>query len=320
MKDFKKYCDELLSLYEERKIKKEDITKRVCKEFGVVPKTFRVRFKSIYKNTLTEVCNTKDFPSKDIVVSYLVRSKDVKEFWGCFERKVRDGERRAFFEKFFGCSTFKRAKAKLELSLPKIVFNPTIDENKSLIVSQLLGDGSYSRERRSLRLSHGEKQIPYAIYKAQCFNKAFPSTKHYSRTSVLKHTQGHIYSSWYSGVLPTKITTWIEGASSKDLVDALTPFGIMLYILDDGYCNFNFDLGNGGNNYFTLFCNDKEVSRELKEMFKSYGVEVATRPHRDGMYLEIKDILNATKLYRNFIEPFIQEIPVCMKYKTELKI
>lgn len=320
MKNFKEYCDELLLDYKERKIVKHDITNRVCEEFSIVPKTFRSRFKSIYKTTLTDVCSNLDMPPKDIVVANLVQSENVREFWSKFHRPVKAGDRRSFFEHYFNCSTFERAKARLELQKPKVLFNPSIDENKSLVVSQVLGDGCYYKDRGVIEICHGEKQIPYALYKAECFNKAFPNTMHFSKLSVLKHTQGHKYGSWYSGRLPDKITKWLSSATDEDLVEALTPFGVLLLLLDDGYINLDLVSLKSNNSFLCIYIHRTGVAEELKKMFKTYGIEVAIRPVKNGQELSIKDMLNAVKLYRNFIEPFIPEIPECMRYKTELKI
>lgn len=308
MTDFKTMCDELLVQYHNKQIRKNDITNRVSKAFGISTKTFRLRFKSIFKETLSDKCESLLIPPRDHVVLCMMKCDTVKELWDIID--IPTYYRKRVFQDNFGVSTFARAKALVLLESPKVSYDPSIEENRALVASQILGDGSYCKVRGSIRISHGEKQFEYAVYKAALFNKAFPTTKPAGNTKLFTHTQGHRYSSWYSGRLPSKLTTWISDTSLASMVEGLTPWGFMLWFLDDGYRSPDGVVSE-------MYIHDRDAAVAAVDYLGSYGIKASLSK---GSVLSIKDMVNSVKFYKNFIEPFKETLPECVKYKTYMKI
>ena len=308
MTDFKTMCDSLLEQYHTKQIRKNNITSTICKEFGIVPLTFRRRFKSIYGNTLSEECESLLIPPRATVISKLMQAETVQEFWTILD--VPKSYHKRVFQDLFQTSTFERAKAKVLLEVPHTEYDPSIDENRSLVISQVFGDGSYCKTRGAMRISHGHKQFDYAVYKAALFNKAFPTTTPAGATKLLTHTQGHKYSSWYSKRLPTKLTTWIDSSSLPEMLDSLTPWGFFLWFMDDGYRSLDGVISE-------MYVHDDALASATVEYLKSYGITARlSKPN----YVSIKDMVNSVKFYKNFIEPFKESLPECMQHKTNMKI
>lgn len=309
MTDFKTRCDELLNSYHRREIRKNNITSTISSEFDITPHTFRRRFKSIYGKTLTDACEDLLIPSREHVALCMMKSEDVAELWSILD--IPSYYKKRVFMDNFGVSTFARAKAKVILESSIVEYDPSIDENKSLVISQVLGDGCYCSTRGALRISHGEKQFEYAVHKAALFNKAFPETTPSGSTKLLTHSQGHKYSSWYSKRLPSKITSWLEETSKADMVDELTPRGFMLWAMDDGS-------RSSDGVTFEMYIHDDDVATRTVKYLASYGI--TARLDKSGKILCIKDMVNSVKFYKNFIEPFKESLPECMAYKTNMKI
>lgn len=313
MTDFKSMCDLLLNKYHLKQIRKNDITNQVSKEFGISTKTFRKRFKSIFGCTLTEKCEALLIPPREHVVICMMKCNDVTELWAMLD--IPKEHRKRVFQDNFDVSTFARAKAKVILESTKVCYDPSICENKSLVISQILGDGSYCNTRGAMRISHSERQFEYGVHKASLFNKAFPTTKPSGSTTLHTHTQGHKYSSWYSGRLPSKITTWISDTSLVDMVHELTPQGFMLWFMDDGSRSKDGVICE-------MYIHNPEVAEAARVYLLSYGVisKLSDSKSSAGFVLSIKDLVNSVKFYKNFIEPFKESLPECMHYKTNMKI
>lgn len=312
--DFKSICDEFLSQVKGSTLKSENLISEITSRFNITPRGISKRFKSYYGCTISEKIEQIALPTRDELKDAILSSDNVNDVWN--KLKLTQYRRKGLFDKHFGVSNFEKAKAVCLLEAYEVkTFNPSICENKSLVYSQVLGDGSWSKDRKTLRISHGEKQIPYAIWKASLFNKAFPSTKPASNTSICVHTQGHKYSSWYSGKLPEKITDGLNDWKAEILMEELTPFGILLYFLDDAYMNF--DMTKQGNNHVSIHVPFGAIAiQKLQDILISYGIH-STTSNKD---VKIGTVAGAIMFYKNFIEPFKDEIPSCMNYKTELKI
>jgi len=307
MTDFKSMCDDQLDLYHNKQIRKNDITSNVCREFGIVPHTFRRRFKSIFGSTLTEVCDTLVIPPRDRVISCMMQVDNVSDLWNMLPMPAH--YRKRVFMDTFGVSTFARAKAQLLLEVPYVSYDPSIDENRSLVISQVFGDGSYCPQRGSMRIQHGIDQLDYAVYKAALFNKAFPTTSPAGSTKVLEHTQGHKYSSWYSKRLPNKLTSWISETKPVDMLEYLTPWGFFLWFMDDGYRSADGVINE-------MYIHDLELAKATVQYLAEYGIAA----NLNNNLLSIKDMVNSVMFFKNFVEPFKESLPECMHYKTNMKI
>lgn len=312
--DFKSICDDFLATAKVEKSKVSDLYEELRSKLPQVSDAaYRRRFRSIYRTSISEAVDAAKKLSREEVVTEVLKADNVQELWASIE--LSHGENRNFFDKYFGVSTFQRAKAVCELEKPITKYEPSIDENLSLVCSQVLGDGCYDKVRGSILLSHGEKQFQYAFVKAGFFNKAFPSTKPAGNTKLMTHTQGHKYSYWYSGRLPSKICAFIETSTWVEKMDQLTPFGIMLYILDDGYVNLDFTVK--GNNYVQVHIPFGEVeAKHFQSILMGYGIHSTL----SNKYVKIGSTEDAVKFYKNFLEPFKDDIPECMHYKFNVKI
>jgi len=311
--DFKSFCDEFLSQVKTNKdVKSNSLCSLACAEFGIGTVAFCKRFKSYYGMTVSEKVNTILQPTRNELVKAIILSECVGDLWETLN--LSQSRRVGLFDKHFGVSTFERARAICLMETFEVKYNPTIDENKSLVVSQILGDGHYCSDRQALTISHGIRQSDYVYYKAALFNKAFPHTNPAGSVKTFKHKQGHEYVTWYSRKLPTKITEWVKNATKDELVKALTPFGMCLYFMDDGYLNF--DLSGRGNNYVQMYVQDGLVLSSLVEELKTYGISTTV----SNNYLKIGTMDSAVMFYKCFIEPFKDNLPDCLRYKTEMKI
>lgn len=309
MTDFKSMCDDLLDQYHTKQIRKNDITGLVCKEFNIVPKTFRTRFKSMFGKSLTEYCEDLVIPPRSLVVSSIMQSDSVSELWDILPMPKH--YRKRVFMDTFGVSTFARAKARLLLEVPHVEYDPSIEENRSLVISQVLGDGSYCKDRCALRIQHGIKQLDYAVYKAALFNKAFPETSPAGTTKVITHTQGHKYSSWYSRRLPTKISTYLADTELCDMLEYLTPKGFFLWFMDDGYSSPDGVVRE-------MYIHNNDLAIATVQYLSEYGIKASFNANNNVM--SVKDMVNSVMFFKNFIEPFKESLPECMHYKTNIKI
>lgn len=316
--DFKSVCEEFFSSAKGTNVNAGDLQRVLATHFpNVSEAAFRKRFRSYYHVSMSEYLYSVIMPTRQEMLIAVLKSGTVREFWE--EVNLPRSHRTGIWDKYFQVSTFEKAKAKCLSETLTVKYDPSIDENLSLVCSQVLGDGSYDKVRGSFRISHGINQLEYAVYKASLFNKAFPTTKPSGGTSVCTHTQGHKYSSWYSGRLPSKICSFIENSTWEQMMDELTPFGILLYFLDDGYINL--DLTQSGNTYVSLFMPFTEQSvRHFQTILRTYNVNCTLSPGKNGFTLKIGDCKSAVIFYKSFIEPFKEDIPECMHYKLKLKI
>lgn len=308
----KGYMDNYIQEAKEKKVSMLDLSDSIRAEFGCSATWVQRVFKSYYGMTITEKTDEILDPTRDALVQAILTTETVAELWGCLGLNER--RRAGVFDKNFGVSTYAKAKAVCLNETFETSYQPSICENKSLLASQILGDGSYNKVRGAVIISHGEEQAGYLLYKASLFNKAFPTTKPAGNMSMNTHTQGHKYACWYSGRLPSKLTTWAEETALKDVVKALSPFGLLLWFLDDGY--FNLDFTTRGNNYFQMYVHDQGALDSLVEELGLYGVECTVSKN----VLKVGTMSSAVVLYKCFIEPFSDNIPECMRYKTEMKI
>ena len=98
------------------------------------------------------------------------------------------------------------------------------------------------------------------------------------------------------------------------MVEFLTPFGMLIYFLDNGYMNF--DMCRRGNTYVQIYVHEDKVLNSLVTELISYGV-VCTVSNNS---LKIGTYDGALTFYKTFVEPFKDRIPECMQYKLLMKI
>lgn len=265
----------------------------LCAKYGVSEKTLYTRFKSAFGDSPRGLISQKIYPSEVAMASYVLTSKssgEVREKTGLSQRQFV-----GIYDKYFGVSTFQKARL---VALNNMVtnYNPVREDNRSIIYSQLLGDGSYDKKRHALRIIHGEKQLEYLNWKVSLLCKAYPKMS--KKVSLRQHKQGHLYGDYYTPLGN------IDIPSEADCVSKLTNLGWLLWWLDDGTYAQN----------ISICCErDGGVRHEAVKELSTYGIKA----REDGTSIIVSGQENDLLFYKNFIEPFKDQIPSCMSYKVE---
>lgn len=269
--------------------------KHLTEKYGVCEKTIYNRFFSVYNKKPKELILDEIFPSKEELTSIILNSSSSTEV-----QKQLNLSNRLFvgiYDKYFGVSTFKKAKETILATKLTTLFKPNIPDNRSIIYSQILGDGSYDKKRHALIITHGEKQAEYLKWKVSLINAGYPQTK--SVVTKRIHKQGHTYFSYYTNLGNIDIP-----AEEYECVKNLTNLGWLLWFLDDGsYCQ-----------NISISCKrDEKIKIEAIHELSTYGIKARYDETKLIMCGGSEDI----KFFINFIKPFYNKIPICMKYKTE---
>lgn len=310
---FKECCDNFISEVKTDKCGRvNNLQVYLQKEYGLTTNAICKRFNSYYGTTITKLYGQLVLPTKNELVVAISVNDNWTDVVKCL--KLNKHYSKGLLDRYFGCSSFAKAKALVCLDIKDINFDPSISNNKALVISQFIGDGHYCSTRGALTIQHGDKQENYLAYKVGLFNKAFPTSKSVSNIKNHTHAQGHKYSSWYSGRLPSKLTTYLESKEEYEMVPDLTPFGILLLFLDDGY--FDLDFNKRGNTYISIYIHNTKTLNALREELKTYQVETTVSSN----VIKIGTYQSAVNFYKNFIEHYLSDIPECMKYKIEMKI
>ena len=294
----KEYFDNVLQDFINRRtihLLGESITK-ASSIFNVSEKTTYNRFKSYFKCTPSEYVLSRIYPDRATIINKLIEAKSTEEF----REKINLPHTlfKGIYDKEFGVSTFQKAQI-MALAEGLIVdYNPVREDNRSIWYSQLLGDGSYCPKRHAFRIIHGEKQGGYLKWKVALINKAYPKTP--KEVTKHLHTQGHYYFSYYSGNIGNIDIPYMN---RKEVVPLLTPLGWLLWWLDDG----------GKYQNIAIFCIDFEICDLAIKELSSYGIKARHCQNGICMCGQAEDY----KFYKNFIDPFIKDIPECMMYKVE---
>lgn len=273
-----------------------------CSKYHINKREFHKRCRSILQTSLSDYIISLFEPTKEEIEKALILSNTSDEFFNTLS--IPKGNIRAgFYQRHFGYSTFTAAKATVEFNRDHSIYNPTKDDNLSLIYSQYLGDGSYDLRRNSFKIDHGIKQFEYLKFKVSIFNKAFPETNSVKTIQKKIHnTQNFEFCSWYSKKLPV-----FRIVSKAEMVEQLTPLGVLLWYLDDG-CLYKHSL--------SIASTDLSVLVALDSKMKSFGINgrVATSC---WCLTKLSEIIN---FLHTFVLPYKHIIPACMKYKLDLKI
>jgi len=263
-------------------------------KYSVCEKTIYNRFKSIFKMSPREYIIKNIFPSRQEIIEILLESSNSKMFFETLN--LPNNLTKGIFDRYFSVSTFKKARLKILSEKLDTNYVPIREDNRSIIYSQLLGDGSYNKKSHGLRIIHGEKQIPYLKWKVSMLNKAYPKTS--SIVNIRTHKQGHIYGDYYTPLGNIDIISELEA------ITKLTNFGWLLWFLDDGSYNQN----------ISICCKrDKKLRLKAIDVLKTFDIDA----REDGTSIICKGKENDLKFFYNFIKPFLSDIPKCMLYKVE---
>lgn len=292
------------------RVKDNEVYETLAKEFHIGLRNAGDRFKSLFGKPVRDYIADINTPSKEVLRDAIIRcdtQEDLIKFLNIHYDWIK-----GLYDKYFKVSTFRAAKLKLFNEFDIIEYNPTIEDNLSILVSQKLGDGSFEfyDGRSGLKIEHGYKQYDYLKFKVNLLKKAFPTI---SGLETIKKREYKNYISYYwrSNTIRNRYMEIIKNNSEIELIDRLTPFGWMLWYLDDGSLTIS---DNSNQLSFAIHSNEIRVSA-IKEL-ETYGFQFANYNEQ----IVISDKLTIIKFLNCFIKPFIHLIPECMKYKCIVKI
>lgn len=277
----------------------------LMKEFGITEMELVCRVRSLCQKSLAEVFEPTDSEIQDC----LIRAETTEEFRELLGTDTQYMQ--GFFDRRLKVGNFKQAKASClyKMKIPGI--SPCTSDNEAIVISQHLGDGSYDTVRKALRIQHGIKQLEYLRWKVSLLQNAYPNLKGVENIKVRTHTQGHEYADWYSGRLPEHIASKLDSYQHKDLVNLLTPLGMLLLFLDDG-CLFWKETKS------ITICNgiEKQKHQNITDFLSTYGIHSIAYDKSCAIAQQVEIV----KFINTFVKPYIDIIPPSMRYKAELMI
>jgi len=286
----------------DKKIKAKEIDnlgiefQTIADMYNVSYKTVYNRFNSMFQDSAKNIILKAIYPSKEELISLLLNTTDSKDFFNKLDLPTKLSK--GIFDKEWGVSTYHKAKLLVLTKRLYIPYNRLREDNRSLWYSQLLGDGSYNKQRHAFTIVHGLKQTEYLKWKVSLINKAYPKTP--TEVALLKHSQGHMYARYYSRNIGNIDIPEDRG----EVIPKLTPLGWLLWWLDDG----------GWYQNITIFSIDKSIIDRAIIELNTYDIKA--RHSQNGM--SMCGHMNDLKFYKNFIEPFLNNIPKCMLYKVKI--
>lgn len=279
--------------------------KSIASKYGVSVKTVYNRFASMYGVSAREHISSLIEPSSEYLASLVLTTENVielKEILNLPQKMIT-----GIFDKHFGCSTYKSTKEKLLMEASITVRNhPFREDNVALLMSQYLGDGSYDKKRHALRVVHGMKQAEYLKWKVGLLHDGYNEIS--TKITQHLHKQGHEYVSWYSG----KLGNVDFPENMCDAVKLLTPLGWLLLYFDDGCYGQDIHIVN----------NKEDVAVAMQQELLTYGIKCRVNKCSNANAYTVTACggEHSIRFYKNFIEPYLSIIPLCMRYKTEVKI
>ena len=292
------------------KVKENNVYETLAKEFNIGKRTAGDRFKSMFGKPVRDYIADYNTPSKEKLRDAIIRCNSHEELLEFLN--INPDWIRGLYDKYFGVSTFTKAKLKFENEIDIIPYNPSITDNFSILISQHLGDGHFEFQdnRSSLKIEHGYKQYDYLKFKINLLKKAFPTIVGLEGIKRREY-KNYISYTWRSNNFHNKYMDKIKTSSKIDLISSLTPLGWMLWYLDDGSLTLS-----SNSNQLSIAIHENEIREKAIEELQTYGLnfsnynECIVISHRQ----EIIKFLNC------FIKPFMHLIPECMHYKCIIKI
>jgi len=283
-----------------------EVKKSICQEFGLKEMELLRISRSLFQKTLAEVFE----PTQEEALNALIRADTSEEFKKLLG--VAPNKQAGIFQKYFNKSNFVSAKANINttIKVPSII--PNTSDNEAIVISQVLGDGSYDKVRGALRIQHGIKQLDYLKLKVSLLKNAYPQLNGLEDIKIRLHAQGHEYCDWYSKRLPDHITSVLDKDPKEDLlISKLTPLGWYLWFMDDG------NLHSGVTPSLSI-CGgiDLSLHNYIKEAMLKYNIN----GNSYDKAFSIQQRIEITKFLNTFIKPFSHITPQCMMYKTQFMI
>lgn len=292
--DFKEIIEEAVKNYDLNGFSNKKV-KQLIDKYNISEKTIYNRFRALYGTSPKKLIKQRIFPSLKLMDEVILSSSTSEEVRA--KLKIPNSMFIGIYDKYYGISTFQKARLNALNKSISINYNPSRQDNRSIIYSQLLGDGSYDKKRHALTIVHGEKQLEYLKWKVSLINKGYPSTA--KNVKVYTHKQGHIYGSYYTNLGNIDIPK----EENIDLIN-LTNLGWLLWYFDDGNYSQN----------ISICCKRNDTIRQNAIIaLSTFGINA----REDGVSIVLRSQEDDLLFYKNFIEPFIDDIPQCMKYKVD---
>lgn len=294
----------------ENKVTKQELLDTISNTFNISCKEVHKRIKSMFGKSVDELLT----PTKEELTRAILQADSIDDLKSILKKQHGLGR---LYDKYFSVSTFSAARIVCEKYRELTPYNPTKEDNLSILISQAIGDGHLEyqgdRPRYSLAIMHGEKQFDYLIEKVKLINKAYPMTPALGTVKKYNHKQGHVYFCYRTNKMDNSDMRYVYGTSKAKLVEEITPLGMFLLYMDDG------SLVQSGSSKKLKICNGfPDVRLALKKYLSSYGIE--TSIYDNDMVVCMSNVVDITKFLNNFVIPFKQYIPKCMEYKMELKV
>ena len=292
-------------------IKENGVYETLAKEYGIGLRTAGDRFKSLFGKCVRDYISEKNTPTREQMIDAIIKcesSDEVKQYLGLSSYWMV-----GIYDKYFGVSTFAKSKVKLLAEKEVVPYNPTIEDNLSILLSQKLGDGSFETYdgRSSIKIEHGEKQYDYLKMKVNILCKAFPNIPTgIGNIRKRVHSNGYVSYVWRSNNFHCKAMDKAIEMSLADAVHSLTPFGWCLWYLDDGKLSLTY-----GVHHLSIAIHDEDVRNAAVEELKTYGFNFSTQKE----CIIISDHIAIAKFINCFVKPFMHLIPESMHYKCFIK-
>lgn len=291
---------------------KVKVNQILCDEFGLRSDEVSKMFKSFFGKTIRKALEEKHIPNREQIERALILSSNVNEMLEMLNLSKTSFYWKGLLDREFGYSTYASAKANFLSKQTVEAYQPNRDDNLAIIVSQYLGDGSFDSVRRSIRICHGIKQADYLLFKVGLIHKAYPNAYPVSKVSKYTHSQGHEYVNYYSGNFSESTFNKVVNMSSEELIEALTPFGWLLWFLDDGF----YSVGNTGSQALGIAIHEPSIRKYAIKKLKTYGYDF--NEQYEMILLQSKPAI--AQYINGMLKPFEHIIPSCMQYKLEMKI
>lgn len=293
-----------------KSVKDNNVYEILAKEFNIGKRTAGNRFKSLFGKPVRDYISDYNIPTKEQLRDAIIRCDNHVELVDFFN--INPDWLKGLYDKYFGISTFTNVKLHLLNEFDVVPYNPTIEDNLSILISQKLGDGyfDFSDKRNALKIEHGYKQFDYLKFKVNLLKKAFPTISGIEKIKK-RNYKGYISYSWYSNNIRHRYLEIIKNTNDIDLIDKLTPLGWMLWYLDDGSLMIS-----KNSNQLSIAIHDNNIRLKAIEVLRTYGFSFSNYKEE----IVISHRISIIKFLNCFIKPFIHLIPECMKYKCIIKI
>lgn len=307
MKTFRERAKELADNC--KKVKNNKVYETLSKEFNIGVRTAADRFKSIFGMPVRDYITKNITPSKEKLIDCFIESKNFEEFYKLSGYNDISGLSK-LLHNYFGESNYFKIKLKMIAKIPNENYVVTREDNESILLSQFYGDGSVER-RSSFKIEHGYKQKEYLKFKVSLLNKAYPETNGLEAINKRIYKDYTSYTYRTGQVLIKQINKILESTVEQN-INRLTPFGICLLYLDDGYLSINTE-------YNTVELGISSVNEDLLNSLKQYFITYGYNFTITSKALVIRSKVEIIKFIKDFIEPYKHLLPECMHYKLDYK-